>query len=162
MGTAVKWFATHVRRRLPGNAELEQHLAFGCAFSHHMPAIVCAVKDVVGVDMKAVRARVHAFAPGAQKVSVAVEHHHRVFAAVEHIDLVLAVDRDRGDILELPAGGQLRPVFYDTVTMLAATHNDSHHGSFLKQWDSRLPGAPGYLSCAAGSAARVHRARSDL
>src|ERR1700687_3904630 len=53
MGTAVKRFATHVRRRLPGNAELEQHLAFGCAFSHHVPAVVCAVKDVVGVDVKA-------------------------------------------------------------------------------------------------------------
>src|ERR1700682_2124137 len=149
MGTAVKRLATHVRRPLPSNPEPAQPLAFGCAFSHHVPAVVCAVKDVVGVDVKAVCARVHAFAPGAQKVSVVVEHHHRVFAAVEDVDLVLAVDRDRGDILELPAVGQLRPVFHDTVTMLAATQNDSHRGSFLKQWDSRLPGASGYLSCAA-------------
>src|ERR1700730_289230 len=37
-----------------------------------MAAVVGAVKDVVGVDVKAVRAWIHAFAPDAQEISVAV------------------------------------------------------------------------------------------
>ena len=38
-------------------------------------AVVGAVEDVVLVDIQAVRALEHAFAPGAQEIAVPVEHH---------------------------------------------------------------------------------------
>ena len=70
-----------------------------------------------------------ALAPGAQEVALAVEHDHRVLAAVEHVDAVLAVHRDRGDVLELPALGQLRPVLHHAVAVLAAAQDRRHRMS---------------------------------
>ena len=67
-----------------------------------------------------------ALAPGAQEIAVAVEHHHRVLAAIEDVDLVLAVDADRGDVLERPAVGQLRPVLDHAVAILAISDDGSH------------------------------------
>ena len=113
--------AAHVRRRLAGSAQLEQHLALGGAFAHHVAAVVGQIQRVVHVDVQSMRARILAFAPGAQELTVAVEHHHRVLAAVEDVHLVLAVDRDRAHVLEFPAVRQFRPVLDDFVAMLAAT-----------------------------------------
>ena len=89
-----------------------------------MVAVVGAVERVVAVDVDAVRAAEQAFAPGAQEVAVAVEHHHRMLAAVEDVDAVLAVDGDRRDVAELPAVGQLGPVLDHAITMLAAAQDD--------------------------------------
>lgn len=44
-------------------------------------------------------------------------------AAVEEVDAVLAVDRDAGDIGELQAIRQLRPIVDDAVPMLARAEN---------------------------------------
>jgi len=120
MRAAVERRAAHVRRGLAGNADLEEHLALRGALAHEVAAVVGAVQDVVRVDMQAVRTRKGALAPGAQEVSVAVEHDHRVLAAVERIDAVLAVHRHRGDVLELPALGQLAPAFDHPVPIVAA------------------------------------------
>ena len=72
--------------------------------------------EIVGPDI----ARIQAFAPSALEVAVPIEDHHRVRTAIEDVDAVLAVDRDRGDIAELPAVGQLRPVLDHAITILAA------------------------------------------
>jgi len=40
-------------------------------------------------------------------------------AAIEDIDAVLAVDRDRGNIGQVPAVRQLRPILHHTVAVLA-------------------------------------------
>jgi hypothetical protein len=50
--------------------------------------------------MDAVRSWVLPLAPRPQEVAVAVEHDHRVVAAVEDIDIVAAVDPDPADLLE--------------------------------------------------------------
>src|SRR5437016_4840664 len=70
--------------------------------------------------------RILALAPRAQELAVAVEHHHRVLAAVEHVDVVPGVDADRADFLERPALGEPRPVLDDAVPVFAAPDNDRH------------------------------------
>ncbi len=130
MRAAVEGLAAHVGSRFPGHAELQQDLALGRAFAHHVAAVIRQVEDVVGVDVQAVRAWILALAPGAQEVAFAVEHHHRVLAAVENIDIILAVASDRGRILELPPVGQLRPVLHYAVAVFAAPQHDRHRDSF--------------------------------
>src|SRR5215472_10587733 len=61
--------------------------------------------------------------PGAQKIALAIEDHHRVLAAVECVDAIVAVDTDRGDLFERPAVGQFRPLGADPVFELAASEN---------------------------------------
>src|SRR5205814_1808442 len=95
----------------------------------HLHAVVLAVgdvhpalgvgEDVVRVDVQPVGAGDYAFAPGAEEISLAIEHHHRVLAAVEAVDAILAVHGDGGDVLELPAVGKLRPVLHYAVTVSA-------------------------------------------
>ena len=108
-------------RGLVGHADGQQHLAVGRDLADRVVAVVGAVERVVAVDMDAVRAAEQAFAPRAQEVAVAVEHHHRMLAAIEDIDVVLAVDGHGGDVAELPAVGQLGPVLDHAITMLAAS-----------------------------------------
>ncbi len=57
--------------------------------------------------MKAVRARKKRLAPGSEEIAVAVEHHHRVVAAIEDEHAILRVDADSGDIAEREACGEL-------------------------------------------------------
>src|ERR1700760_4665722 len=72
------------------------------------------------------RPREQAFAPALDKIAVAVEHDHRVLAAIKDVDAVLAIDADRGDVGELPAVRQLRPVLHHAVTMLAGAEDVFH------------------------------------
>src|SRR6266403_2121456 len=67
-------------------------------------------------------------------------------AAVEDIDAVLAVDRDRGDVAEAPAHRQLGPVLHHAVTMLARAENGWHVWILLssfspcgRRWRGRSP-----------------------
>ena len=76
--------------------------------------------------MQAMCAVEHALTPGAQELAVAIEHHHRMLAAVEDIDAVLVVHRDGGDIREGPAVGNLRPVFDDFVFEVAGSESCCH------------------------------------
>ena len=68
----------------------------------------------------------NAFAPGPQKIALSVEHHHGMFAAVEDIDLILAVNGDAGDIPELPAIGQFGPILGDPVTVVTVSQYERH------------------------------------
>ena len=69
----------------------------------------------------------HALAPGPQKIAVAVEHHHRMGAAVEDIDVVVPVDADRGDVgVEFPAIGQLGPIIDDLVAEAVGSRRGAH------------------------------------
>ena len=126
VGAAMERLAAHERRRLVRDADGQQHLAVGGAFAHGVVAVIGAIEIVVGVDVQAVGAGEQAFAPAAQEIAVAVEHHHRMVAAVEDVDAVLAVDRDGGDVGELPAVRQLRPVFDDAVAVFARAENGWH------------------------------------
>ena len=92
--------AAHKGRRLAGHAELQQDFAVERDLADEMPAVVGEEHRVVGRHMDAVRPRVLALAPRAQEVALAVEHHHRMVAAIEDIDIVVAVDPDPANLLE--------------------------------------------------------------
>src|SRR3979411_506092 len=81
---------------------------------------------VVTVDVQARGAVEHPFAPARDEIALAIQHHHRVGAAIEHIEAVLAVDRDGSDVGEAPAVRQLREVFDDAVAMVARAENGRH------------------------------------
>src|SRR6202035_4610892 len=67
-----------------------------------------------------------AFTPASDEIALAIEHHHRMGAAIEDVDAVLAVDRDRGDVGQIPPLRQLRPVLHHAITMLPRAENDRH------------------------------------
>jgi len=48
------------------------------------------------------------------------------FTAVEHLNLILAVDRNRIDIVKLPTVWQLSPAFDDAVAVIAFVQNNCH------------------------------------
>jgi hypothetical protein len=122
----MEWLAAHERRGFLRNADGEQHLAVGGAFAHGVVAVVGAIEIVVGVDVQAMRAGEQAFAKTLDEIAVAVEHDHRMLAAIEDVDAVLAVDRNRGGVGELPAVGQLCPVLHHAIAMLAGAEDVLH------------------------------------
>src|SRR5271156_3242526 len=89
-----------------------------------MAAIVGQEHRVVRRHVDAVGPWILAFAPRPQKISPAVEHDHRMRAAIEHIDIVVTVDADAADLLDGPAVGQFRPIGINAVFELAAA--DDH------------------------------------
>jgi hypothetical protein len=89
-----------------------------------MTAIIGQKHRIVERHVNAVRTGILAFAPRSQEITGAVEDHHRVLAAVEHIDIVVTVDADPADLLEGPAVGQFRPIGVNTVFELSAA--DDH------------------------------------
>ena len=127
VGAAMERLAAHVLGRLAGDAQLQEDLAvLDPAFAHERTAVVGQVDRVVGSHVDAVRPRILPLAPRSDKVAGAIEHHHRVVAAVEDIDVVVVVDADCADLLERPAVRQLRPVLDDAVAVLAGADDDGH------------------------------------
>src|SRR5882672_6863028 len=118
--------AAHVWRRLAGDADLEQDLALERALAHGVVAVVGAIECLVRADVDTVRVPEHALAPRTKKIAVAVEHHHRVFAAVEDVDLVLGIDGDGCGIAQRPAVRQLCPILQNFVAELAGSERDGH------------------------------------
>src|SRR5580704_7574776 len=129
VGAAVERLAAHIGRRLPRHAQLEHYLAVERAFADEMSAVIGQIDRIVRPHMNAVRPRILALAPGAQKIALAIEHHDRMFAAIENVDVVPGVDADCPDLLERPAFRQLRPILDDTVFEIAGANNDRHAGS---------------------------------
>src|ERR1700693_3383771 len=78
-----------------------------------MVAVVGQPYRVVGRDMDPVRPAEHTLAPGAQQVAVLVEHRDRMVAAVEGVDIVVAVDPDSGAIAEHDLTRNLGPILVD-------------------------------------------------
>ncbi len=106
---------------------VEEHPSLEGAFAHGVVAVIGQKDRVVRGHVDAVRAVKHALAPRAQEMAVAVEHHHRVRAAAEGIDVVVPVDPDRGNVgVELPALGQLGPIVDDLVAEAVGSENDRH------------------------------------
>jgi len=99
VGAAVERLAAHEGCGLARHAELEQHLAVERDLAHEVTAVVGQEHRAVGRHVDAVRPWILAFAPRAQKIAGAVEHHHRVLATVEDIDIVVAVDANPADLL---------------------------------------------------------------
>src|SRR5262249_35715432 len=97
--------------------------------AHGVVAVVGAVELVVGIDVEAVGAPEEALAPAPDEVAVAVEHDHRVVAAIEHVDAVLAIDPDGTDVGQIPSVGKLGPVLDDAIAVFARTQE--YRGSRL-------------------------------
>src|SRR3979490_2314108 len=91
-----------------------------------MSTVVGDGHRIVRCYVDAVRTRVLALTPRSQEVAFAVEHHHRMVAPIEDIDIVVAVDPDPADLLERPAIRQLRPVGIDLISIVAASHDHRH------------------------------------
>ena len=122
----MKWLAAHIGRRLARHTELQQDFAVERDLAHKMSTVVGEEHRIVRCYVDAVRTRVLALTPRAQEVALAVEHHHRVVAAIEDIDIIVAVDPDPADLLERPAIGQLRPVGIDLISIFAASDDHRH------------------------------------
>jgi hypothetical protein len=124
--------AAHIGRRLAGDAESQQHLAVERAFTDRMVAVICQENRVVRRHVDAVGTLEDALPPRPQEISVAVEHDHRVFAAIEAVDIVVFVDPDRRDIgIEGPAIRQFGPVVNDLVTKAVRPEYYRHGGPLL-------------------------------
>jgi len=106
----MEGLAAHIRSGFAGHPELEKHFTVERAFADKMAAIIGQIDRVVRSHMDAMRSRVLAFAPRAQEIARAIEHHDRVFATVEDVDIVSTVDPNCTDLLERPAVRQLRPI----------------------------------------------------
>jgi hypothetical protein len=94
----------------PGHADLHQDAAVRGHLADGVIAVVGAIDRTVRRDVDPVGVPENALAPGPQEVSVTVEHHHGVLAAIEHVNLVGLVHRDRGHLVEGPSVWQLRPI----------------------------------------------------
>jgi hypothetical protein len=102
--------------------------AFQRALPHRVIPVIGQPQRLVGGHEHAMRAGKNPLPEGSQEIAVAVEHHHRMFATVEDVDIVFAVDADTADFLERPAGGQFRPVHHRFVHVLPVAHG--RHGCF--------------------------------
>src|SRR5712671_4048581 len=122
----MKRLTAHVWRRLARHAELQQDFAVERNLAHKMSTVVGEEHHIVRCYVDAVRTRVLALTPRSQEVAFAVEHHHRMVAPIEDIDIVVAVDPDPADLLERPAIRQLRPVGIDLISIVAASHDHRH------------------------------------
>lgn len=131
VGAAVEWIPAHIGRRLAGHAQLQEQLALRSEFAHGMVAVVAAVEHVVGADVQAVGVAEHPLPPGPQKVPLAVEHDHRVGAAIEYIDAVLPVHRDGAGVAHVPALRQVAPVHVHFVAKAALTEHRCHLSPLL-------------------------------
>jgi hypothetical protein len=100
VGAAVERLTAHKGRRFAGHAELQQDFPIERDLADKMPAVIGEEHRVVWGHMDTVRPRELALTPGAQKVAVAIEHHHRVVAAIENVDIVAAVHPDPANLLE--------------------------------------------------------------
>src|SRR5580692_12984 len=116
--------AAHEGRRLAGNAELEQDFAVQGDLADEMAAIVREEHRIVWRHVDAVGSRILPLTPRPQKVALAIEDDHRVLTAVEHVNVVVAIDADPANLLEGPAVGQFCPLGNDAVSEL--TGSDDH------------------------------------
>ena len=116
MGAAIERFAALIRRGFSRHADGHQHFPIERALAHRVVAVVGEKNRLVGADGGAVRPIENAVAPGAQKVTVAVEDDDRMLAARETVDLIFPIDCDRRDFVKIPVAGQFAPSFNHFVT----------------------------------------------
>ena len=121
----MKRLAARERRRLVRDADRAAALAVGPAHSNGMVAVIGAI-ELSSVSMCRPWARLNR--PSPQLVTKLPDRsdHHRMGAAVEDVDAVLAVDRDGGGEAGASSRWQFRPVLHHAVAMLARAENGRH------------------------------------
>jgi len=88
VGAAIEGVAAHEEGRLAADAQCHEHFSIQGAMAHGVVAVVGQIDRVIGPHGHAVGSGVNAFAPGAEEVPLPVEDNHRVFAPVEHVNVV--------------------------------------------------------------------------
>ena len=111
---------------LPGGAEGQKDLAVQCALANCVVPVVGQKHGFVGRHVQAVRARKQTLAPGTQKITLSVENHHRMVAAVEDVNVVLFVNADRSDLTHDHAGGNPRPIIELLIAIVTLTDCNGH------------------------------------
>jgi glyoxylate carboligase len=94
-------------------------------------AIIGQPDGIVRRHEHAVRARKQTFAERAEEAAVAVEHDHRMLAAIENVDIVVLIDADAADFLKRPARRRLRPVL-DRFVGVGAVADDSRARNLVR------------------------------
>jgi len=112
---AIEWNTAHGAGRPPRDADFQKSETRQRELAYRMVSIIGAVDAPIVADMNAVRPGEYPLAPGANDRSVPVEHDHWVVAAIEEIDIVVAVDGDSGHIAYLQPVRQSTPVVLDDV-----------------------------------------------
>src|SRR5215831_12719000 len=115
--------AGHKRGGLSRHAKLQKDFAVERNLAGKMAAVIGQEHRVVGRHMDAMSPRVLAFAPRAEEVAGAVEDHHRMLAAIEDVDIILAVDADPAVLFERPAVGKFSPIGIDPVSVVSVSHD---------------------------------------
>ena len=125
MGAAVERVAGETGRGFAGRADGHDDLAFRRALAHRGAEIVGEVEHVIGAGRGAVSIdETDVLAPGAQELAVPIEHDHGMGAAVEHVDVVLAVHANRRAVPISKPGGQRAPALDHPIAVAALAQND--------------------------------------
>ncbi len=130
VSAAMERLAAHIGRRLAGDADGQQPLTVEGALANRVIAVIGQPNRVVGRHVDTVRAHENVLTPRAQEVAFAIEHAHRVGAAVEGVDIVVFVDSDGGDVrVESPPLRQFGPIVDDLIPEAVRSEYYRHGGS---------------------------------
>ena len=121
MGAAVERVPGETGCGFAGRADGQHDVALRRTLAHRGAEIVGQVEHVIGAGGCSVSIdETDVLAPGAQEPAVPVEHDHGMGAAVEHVDVVLAVHADRGAV-PMALSSQRDPSLFDAQNPKAAT-----------------------------------------
>src|SRR6188472_1115831 len=117
----AEWSSTHRWRRAERAPDREDVATVLRPLPDRLVAAVSGIDVTVDPDRDAVRERevmlAVDLAPRVEEVPIAVEDHHRMLPAVEHVDVVIRVDGDIRDLDERPPLGTLEEPLHDLVAV---------------------------------------------
>src|SRR6188508_2726204 len=117
----AEWSSTHRWRRAERAPDREDVATVLRPLPDRLVAAVGGIDVTVDPDRDAMRERevmlAVYLAPRVEEVPIAVEDHHRMLPAVEHVDVVIRVDGDIRDLDERPALRALEEAFDDLVAV---------------------------------------------
>src|ERR1019366_7613641 len=126
MRTTVERLAAHEGGRFAGAAKRQQHLTVQCALPHRVVAVIGEKHRTVGGHVQTVSSREQSLTPGSQEISLTIEHHHWVLAAIEQVHIILLVDAHRAYFTQRPTRRNLRPMIDLLVTIVSVANDDGH------------------------------------
>lgn len=86
---------------------------------------------------------------------MAIEHDHRVIAAIEDEDVVILVDSDRRDFVEGPSVGKFGPIAVHAIAICALPKNYLSVDRLLAFWHVCPPSSSFWLEVWAGRGSRT-------
>ena len=123
MRATAERLSAHEGGRLAFIADCEQQMPVQREFADGMVAVVGQIDALVRPDMRAVGIDELAMPPAGLELAMVIEHHNRMLATVEQIDVVLGIHGNARDILEFDIGRQLAPILQRTKRVGGRTHD---------------------------------------